>query len=191
MRPLVVLLLVAATATAAQTAPPAGAAAKPDEGRPLVEVRAGPDGDGGLIQGAIDVAAPPEVVFQVITDCDLAPKMVATLKSCRILMRDPEGRWDVREQVSKMTFLPSIRNVIRSEYDPPGRVRFHRVGGDLRVYEGEWRIDPLADGSRVTYESRVSIPFHVPHALARMSLRMQVSQALLALRRECLLRAAS
>jgi len=183
------LLLVLVSAIAAATAVHAAESSAAEEaalarGRPFVEVHADTDGDGGLIRGAIDVAASPEAVFRVVTDCDLAPKMVATLKSCRVLERDPSGRWDVREQVSKMTLLPSIRNVFRSEYDPPGHVRFWRVDGDLKVYEGEWRIEPMAEGSRVTYESRVSTPFHVPRSFARMSLRYQVSQALVALRRE-------
>lgn len=183
---LFLVLLSALAATAVRAAEPSAAeVAALQKGRPFVEVRADSDGGGGVIRGAIDVAAPPETVFRVVTDCDLAPKMVMTLKSCRVLERDPAGRWDVREQISKMTLLPSIRNVFRSEYEPPGHVRFWRVDGDLKVYEGDWRIEPVAEGSRVTYESRVSTPFHVPNSLARMSLRYQVSQALVALRREC------
>jgi len=190
MRLSLVLLLALAAATTVHAAGPGKAEeAALAHGRPFVEVHPDSDGDGGVIRGAIDIAAPPESVFQVVTDCDLAPKMVTSLKSCRIVERDPAGRWDVREQVSKMTFLPPVRNVFRSEYDPPRHVRFWRVDGDLKVYEGDWRIEPVTGGSRVTYESRVSTPFHVPSALARMSLRSQVSQALVALRRECLARA--
>jgi uncharacterized membrane protein len=185
---LLVPALAAATAVRAADAERSEAATLRQD-RPFVEVRTDPDGESGVIRAAIDIAAPPEVVFGVISDCDLAPKMVSSLKSCRILERDPAGRWDVREQVSKMTFLPSVRNVFRSDYEPPGRVRFRRVDGDLKVYEGEWRIDPLPGGSRVSYVSRVSIPFRVPRPFARFGMRMQVPQALLALRRECLARA--
>jgi uncharacterized membrane protein len=189
MRRALALLFALVAATAVRAAEPAATGdAALRQGRPLVDVRADPGGDGGVIRAAIDIAAPPEVVFRVVTDCELAPKMVSSLKSCRILERDPAGRWDVREQVSKMTLLPSVRNVFRSDYDPPGYVRFHRVDGDLKVYEGEWRIEPLPGGTRVSYFSRVSTPFRVPRAFARMSLRMQVPQALLALRRECLVR---
>jgi uncharacterized membrane protein len=187
MRLLLVLLTAVAAATAVRAAQSDDAVLA--QGPPFVEVRADPDGESGLIRGAIDIAAPPELVFQVVTDCDLATKMVSSLKSCRILERDPAGRWDVREQVSKMTFLPSVRSVFRSDYDPPGRVRFRRVDGDLKVYEGEWRIDPLGGGSRVSYVSRVSTPFRVPGALARIGLRRAVRQALLALRSECLAQA--
>lgn len=177
---------------------PAGALASPlppraepvlARGEPYVDVRRDPDGAGGVILGAIDIEAPAEVVFKVVTDCSLATRMVASLKSCRVLDRDSAGRWDVREYVSKMTFLPPLRNVFRSDYEAPTRVRFHRIGGDLKVFEGEWRIEPLGAGVRVTYENRVSAPFRVPGYLARIALRMEVPQALLALRREAALRA--
>jgi carbon monoxide dehydrogenase subunit G len=190
MRFILVLIAGLAAAGLVRAAEPKGAgAAALRTGRPQVEVRSDPAGDGGVIVAAIDVAAPPEVVFQVVTDCDLAPKMVTSLKSCRITARDPAGRWDVREQVSKMTLLPSVRNVFRSVYDPPNHVHFHRVDGDLKIYEGDWWIEPIDGGTRVTYESRISTPFRVPGPLARWGMRMQVPQALLALRRESLARA--
>lgn len=160
-----------------------------DRGRPYVDVRPDPDGVSGLIRGAIDIAAPPETVFKVIADCDLAPRMVRSLKSCRVVERDPAGRWDVREEISKMTFVPSVRNLFRSDYEPPARIRFHRVGGDLKVFEGEWRVEAHGAGSRVTYENRVSTPFRVPGYLARFALRLEVPQALMALRREAQARA--
>ena len=157
-----------------------------ERGKPFVEVRGDGDGTSGLIRGAIDIAAPPEVVFKVIADCELAPTMVTSLKSCRVLQRDPAGHWDVREEISKMTFVPSVTNVFRSDYEPPTRVRFHRTGGDLKVFEGEWRLELRPGGVRVFYENRVSTPFRVPGYLARIALRIQVPQALEALRRESL-----
>jgi hypothetical protein len=63
------------------------------------------------------------------------------------------------------------------------------VAGDLKVYEGEWRIEPRGGETRVFYESRVSAPFRVPGPIARIALRYEVPQALMALRRECLARA--
>lgn len=192
MRLLLVLLVVLGAPAAAQAfeLTPREAAAL-DRGRPYVEVR--PDGDGrsGVIRAAIDIDAPPEVVYGVITDCDLAPKMVDSLKSCRIVQRDAAGRWDVREDISKVTFLPSVRNVFRSDFDPPRTVVFRRVGGDLKVFEGEWRVEPRPGGARVFYESRVSTPFRVPGPIARIGLRMEAPRALLALRRESLARAAA
>lgn len=189
MRFLLILAVLAAAGPAwAMDLPPAAQAAL-DRGKPYVEVRPDVDGSSGVIRAAIDIAAPQGVVWSVVTDCALAPRMVDNLKSCRILERDPQGRWDIREQVSKMSFVPSVRTVFREDFDPPDRMTFHRTGGDLAVLEGEWRLTPHGDGVRVTYEARVAAPFSAPGWVARIALRHDVPQALLALRREALARA--
>lgn len=185
--PLVLGWLAAAAAPAQAFSLSPAAEATLEHGRPYVEIH--PQGAEGVMDAAIDIAAPPQVVFAVIADCDLAPKMVESLKSCRVLDRDPAGRWDVREEISKMTFMPSVRNVYRSDYDPPRSVRFHRVDGDLRVFEGEWRIEPHGASVRVFYENRVSAALHVPGPVVRAALRIEVPRALLALRREAQARA--
>jgi|SRR5579859_4377909 hypothetical protein len=167
---------------------PERAQAALERGRPYVEVKPGPDGSSGVILAAIDVAAPQAVVWSVMTDCDLAPKMVANLKSCRILDRDPQGRWDIREEITRMTFMPSVRTVYREDFDPPDGMAFHRTDGDLKVLEGEWRLAPHGDQVRVTYEARVAAPFAVPGWVARIALRHDVPMALLALRREAMAR---
>jgi polyketide cyclase/dehydrase/lipid transport protein len=185
-------LLLAAALLAASPAVamdlPARAEATLERGRPYVEVKADPDGSSGVIFAAIDVAAPQAVVWAVMTNCELAPKMVDNLKSCRIVERDPAGRWDIREQVSKGGLLPSVRTVYREDFEPPRRMTFHRTGGDLDVLEGEWRLEPHGDDVRVTYEARVAAPFSVPGWVARLALRHDVPMALLALRREAMAR---
>jgi hypothetical protein len=167
---------------------PERAQAALERGRPYVEVRPGPDGSSGVILAAIDVAAPQAVVWSVMTDCDLALKLVANLKSCRILDRDPQGRWDIREEITRMTFMPSVRTVYREDFDPPNGMAFHRTDGDLKVLEGEWRLAPHGDQVRVTYEAHVAAPFAVPGWVARIALRHDVPMALLALRREAMAR---
>ncbi len=160
-----------------------------DRGRPFVEVTADPDGSSGVIRAAIDVAAPQGVVWSVMTDCELAPKMVDNLKTCRILERDPQGRWDIREEVTKMSFAPSVRTIYREDFEPIHRMTFRRTGGDLKVFEGEWTLEPHGDSVRVTYEARVAAPFSAPGWVARLALRHDVPMALLALRREATARA--
>jgi carbon monoxide dehydrogenase subunit G len=189
MRALILTAVLLSTAPAYATDLPARAQAMLDRGRPYVEVKPDADGSSGVILAAIDVAAPQAAVWSVMTDCDLAPKMVANLKSCRILERDPQERWDIREEVTKMTFAPSVRMVYREEFEPIRRMSFHRTGGDLKVFEGEWRLEPHGDGVRVTYEARVAAPFSVPGWVARLALRHDVPMALLALRREAMARA--
>lgn len=192
------LLVLAFTIVAARPAsalepldwtPDAAERAALDRGRTILEVRPDPAGASGVIHAAIDLAAPPQAVWRALTDCELAPRMASALKSCRVLERDPLGRWDVREHVSRpMLFLPSVRNVFRTDYEAPRGFDFHRTGGDLKVFEGGWRLVPLAGGraTRAIYEGRASAPFAMPRALARAALRQQVSAAIAALKRECL-----
>jgi uncharacterized membrane protein len=160
-----------------------------ERGHPYVDVRPDPDGSSGAVRGVIDIAAPVDVVWKVMTDCELAPKMVANLKSCRILERDPAGRWDVREYVSRATLLPPIHNIFRSDYQPDQRISFHRTGGDLAVFEGQWRVEPHEGQVRVSYEARIALPFSVPRWIARIALRGDVHAALLAFQREAVERA--
>lgn len=169
---------------------PPGAQSALDRGRPYVEVTPDPDGSSGVIRAAIDIAAPQAVVWSVMTDCDLAPKMVANLKSCRVVERDPLGRWDVREEVTKMTFTPSVRTIYREDFEPPRAMVFRRTGGDLKVLEGEWRLEPHGEQVRLTYEARVAAPFSVPGWVSRLVLRHDVPMALLALRNQAMARAA-
>ena len=163
---------------------PPKAEAQLERGRPWVEVSEDADGRSGRVRAAIDIPASKEVIWAKMLDCDAALRMVANLKSCRVLERDPQGRWDVREQVSRAAFLPSVRNVYRSEYDRPNRIDFRRTGGDMEVFEGGWRLESRLDGVRVIYEARASAPFTVPGWIARATLRHDVPAALLALRRE-------
>ena len=168
--------------------PPAWAA--PEAGGIHVEITPDPGGASGLIRGSVEIDATPEQVWEVLIDCAVAPQMVARLKSCRILERDPQGRWDVREHVSRAGPLPAVQSVFRSEYDRPRYIRFKRSGGEVKVLEGEWRLIPLTGGTRtkVLYESRASAPFAVPAPIARMILRHDVPEALAALRREVMSR---
>ena len=190
------LLLIGALFVGAIAAGGASAADLPDRaqaqlerGRPFVEVSADPDGASGVILAAIDVAAPQAAVWSVMTDCDLAPRMVPNLKSCRVLERDPQGRWDVREEISKMTFAPSVRTVYHEDFDPPRAMAFHRTGGDLSIFDGDWKLEPHGDQVRVTYQARVAAPFAVPGWAARLALHHDVAVALAALRREAIARA--
>lgn len=191
MRFLALLLILGLAPSARAWEPPPQALNDLAQGHPWLEVRPDPDGSSGLIRAVVDIASPPDTVWRVLTDCALAPRMARTLKSCRVVERDPQGRWDVREHVSRpMLFAPSVTSVFRSDYDPPRGYRFQRTGGDLKVLEGEWRLISLAGGTRtrVFYDSRASTPFAVPRPIVRIVLRDQVGLALAALRRECLAR---
>ena len=163
------------------------AAATPREPPPVVEVNADSKGASGDIRAQVDIAAPPATVWRVLIDCGQVPHLMVGAKSCRVLERDPGGRWDVREQISQGALLPAIRTVLHSDYEAPRAVHFHRIDGDLKVLEGNWRLEPLDAGqhTRVSYDSRVQAPFGIPAFLARTVLRNDMPKTMNNLRNAC------
>ncbi|MDP1738509.1 MAG: SRPBCC family protein [Caulobacter sp.] len=182
----VLLLLLTAGSARADWAPDETVRTVLARGGVHVDVR--PDGSGvsGVVRGAVEIDAPPQVVWNTILDCRRAGRMAPSVKSCRIISRDPAGRWDVREMTVRWNNLvPTFRTVFRSEFEPLTSINFRCTAGDVRYCKGEWRIIPLAgDRALVTYENRASSPFPAPAIVARAAMRKDVADALRALRRE-------
>jgi hypothetical protein len=180
--------IVAPTCPVFAWAPDPGVERTLAQGKAWAEVL--PDTEGaGLIHAAIDIAAPPRTVRSVLTDCRLAAKLVVTVTRCRVVQADPQARWDVRDQVTRGgLFFPALRNVFRSDYQPYSLIRFHRVSGDLKIEEGEWRLEPLAGGAgtRVIYTNRVAVNLFAPAFIVRAGVRRDTPKVLMNLRRESL-----
>lgn len=158
-------------------------------GEAWAEVTPDPDGISGRVKGVIDIAAPPALVWKVMTDCATAGKMITNLASCKIVSGDQGRGWDVREHVTrKSLFLPGLRIVFRSDYEPFSRIRFRLVEGDLKVEQGEWRLQALKGGTatRVFYENRLAVDLPIPKALIREGMRKDIPKVLANLRRVCL-----
>jgi carbon monoxide dehydrogenase subunit G len=124
--------------------------------------------DAMVIHASIDIEARPETVWAVITDCGRAPKFVPNMESCRIVERGPKDRWQVRETVLNITLLPRIRSLSRLEFGKDRRISFKKAGdSDMRIAEGEWRVEPLAKGkaARLGYDAVLALNMAVPHFL--------------------------
>ena len=149
-----------------------------------------PSADGaGLIHAAVDIDAPPRTVWAVMTDCRMASRLISSVTSCRVVQGDQRTGWDVREHVTKANFfVPEMHNVFRSDYQPYSLIRFHRLSGDLRIEEGEWRLEPIKGGAgtEVIYVNRIAANLFAPAFLVRASLKRDTPKALLNLRREAM-----
>jgi hypothetical protein len=192
VKPLIsILALIVASlpATALAWAPDPGQQRLLVGGKTVSEVSAADDG-AGLIHAAIDIPAPPKVVWSVMNDCRFIRKLITTAVDCRILQGDAgSGGWDVRETVTKGSFfIPTIHNIYRSDYQPYSLIRFRKAGGDLRVEEGEWRLEALNGGSgtRVIYVNLVAANILAPASLVREGMRKDTAKVLVNLRRESL-----
>jgi len=183
---LVLWALSAASANAFELTPKAHAALK--RGEAYAEVSPDPDGVAGRVRAVIDIDAPVQHVWRVMTDCAAAKAMISTLTSCRIVEGEQSRGWDIREHITRRNLIfPGMRIVFRSDYEPFSRIRFRLVEGDLKVEQGEWRLQALDGGqrTRVFYDNRLAVDWPVPKALMREALRKDTPKVLMNLRRAC------
>jgi hypothetical protein len=85
-----------------------------------------------------------------------------------------------------MWFLPRVRSVFRTDYDPPKRLQFQRIAGTLKRNEGEWRLTARADGvTRVSYDAILAASIPAPDFMVEDALRRDIATVLRRLKREC------
>jgi hypothetical protein len=181
----VIMAALAQAPLAAAWAPAAAAVRTLTGGQPYSEVSAAADG-AGLIHAAIDINAPPKVVWMVMNDCRYISKLITSALSCRVLQGDAERNgWDIKETITKGGFfIPSIHNVYRSDYQPYTLIKFRKAGGNLKVEDGLWRLEPLNNGAgtRVIYENLVAADIMAPAPLVREGMRKDTAKVLVNLR---------
>jgi Polyketide cyclase / dehydrase and lipid transport len=165
-----------------------GSALAQSTGRePTVSVKADGDNAGGRIDAEIKIKAAAETVWLTMLDCNVSLRIVSGLKTCRVIERDPGGKWDVREHVVAWSaLLPTVRSVFRSEYQFGREIRFSRVSGDLKKLEGKWLLTP-GDGGRATqlrYMAVIDPGVPLPGALVRSAIDADVTRVLKSLQAE-------
>lgn len=144
-----------------------------------------PEGSRGRVRAAVLIEARPEAIWAVITDCREAVKFVPGLRLCRRIDGAPDGRWvNIEQEIDYSWFLRTVHNVLRADCDPPRRIDFHRVSGDLKQEEGSWLLTPTPGGSAtvVEYEMYLDPGFWIPQWLINRTLRKDVPGALAGLR---------
>jgi uncharacterized membrane protein len=158
-------------------------------GEPAVHVEADEAVGAAHVRASIDIAAPPLTVWSVLTDCARAPHIIPNLESCQIVKHDPAGHWDIREHIINWAaLLPKMRTVVRTSYEVGRRMLFKRVDGDMRVSQGEWRLDPLANAhaTRLSYNALVAPNFPVPEFMVERAIHEDLPNLLRAIERASL-----
>ena len=144
-----------------------------------------PERPRGRVRAAVLIKAEPKAIWAVVTDCREAVRFVPGLSLCRRLDGAPDGRWaNIEQEINYSWYLPAVHNVLRVDCDPPRRIDFHRLSGDLKQEEGTWLFTPAPDGSAtvVEYEMYLDPGFWIPHWLVNRTLRKDLPGALAGLR---------
>jgi uncharacterized protein YndB with AHSA1/START domain len=137
------------------------------------------------VAAAVTIHAPPQLVWQVLVDCEEAASFIPGLKHCHRIDGAPDDSWEIIEHDFKYSWLtPTIHSVFRIENQPPQRIEFRRLSGDLKDEQGAWQLLSTAGGTSTTVEYQVEIDpgFWIPKAIVRHALRKELPAALQALR---------
>ncbi|MFM7085328.1 MAG: type II toxin-antitoxin system RatA family toxin [Hyphomicrobium sp.] len=169
--------------------------AKLTAGESIVSVKPSQSPADGEVRATIDVPAPAPVIYGALTECERAPEVFPSVKSCRVLELGPGATWDVRTHTiaSWASFLPDMSIVFRSNYTKNVHITFKLVSGDLEYLEGEWVLEPLPDTAVTRVYYRASVGFHplIPAFLVRQSLQKDVPRFLASIKEEAVRRVAN
>jgi hypothetical protein len=137
-----------------------------------------------MIKLAIDIAAPPRAIWDVLTACEIAPEYVPNVQSCRKLEVLDNGRADLFVQVIKPAFfIPSFEQVFRLDYTPYARIDVHRVSGPVAHMDGSWWLLPQPDGhTLLVYNLALDPGFPIPRFFVRATLKRDLPKVLSAVR---------
>ena len=120
-----------------------------------------------------------------MTDCTRGHEIVKGMRSCDVLETLPNENSDIRQQVFDMgPFLPDAKTRFQSDYVPYKTITIRRVGGDLKIQDAIWSIEPQDNGlTRVSYRATILLKFPVPGGLIKNATRKDTPQIMRNLRR--------
>ncbi len=98
-----------------------------------------------------EVPASIEQCWAVVEDLSRAPEWQQGLASVTVIERDPEGRPLVCDTVIDAKFR-EVRCRVRCSFDPPRRMSFERISGEIPDLRGSWELESLGpERTRAVY----------------------------------------
>ena len=106
-------------------------------------------------EGSIEVAAAPEDCYGLVVQLERYPEWQSQVKEARVLEQDADGRPHVVETKSDAR-VKLIRYVLRYRHEPPHRMSWSYVDGDVKDATGHYTFEALDSGlTRATYSLAV------------------------------------
>src|SRR5438067_411107 len=104
-----------------------------------------------------EIDAPLQEVWALVEDVEKAPRWQGGLKDLEALERDDDGRATLCESETDAK-IRSVKSIVRFDYQPPTRLRWEQVKGELKSVDGTWELEDLGDGrTRATYWLEVDL----------------------------------
>jgi ribosome-associated toxin RatA of RatAB toxin-antitoxin module len=138
-------------------------------GEVIVNTTALDDGVTG-VTGKIFIDAPPEYIWQTITDYDnqkhFVPKVI---DSGMISDNGDEQVMFETGRTGVLFFRKTVYIKLRVRGEPLRRLAFQQLEGDFKVYRGEWLIEnaPNGKGAMLTFRAEIKPGFFAPSYFVR------------------------
>ena len=128
---------------------------------------------------SIVVSAPPEVVYRVVTDFANYASWVSDLKRIEVLESDAAGR-PLEVEFRAAAFGRSTTYALRYDYSrAPEQLSWTQTHGDLtETLQGQYRFEPDARGTKVTYDLEVELLVPIPTFVKSRAAQRIQTQAL-------------
>lgn len=98
-----------------------------------------------------EIEAPIDEVWALVEDVLVAPEWQGGLVAVTPLERDGAGRPTLVESESDIK-VRHVKTQVRFSYEPPTRLSWTQVKGDLKSVDGFWELEDLGGGrTRATY----------------------------------------
>ncbi|MHB2027763.1 MAG: SRPBCC family protein [Acidimicrobiales bacterium] len=124
---------------------------------------------------SITVNAPPDSVYEIVTDFEHYVDWASDVKRIDVVERDAGGR-PVEVEFRAAAFGRSTNYVLRYDYEnAPHVLAWHQTQGDLTaMLEGRYQFDPDGAGTLVTYDLEVELLVPIPSFIrSRAASRIQ------------------
>jgi ribosome-associated toxin RatA of RatAB toxin-antitoxin module len=172
----------------------AAAHAAPGSAAEDVVIEAERHGESIEVRAHALIAAPPALIWQVLTDYERLPSFIPGIE--KSVVRERQGSRLVLEQTGEARFLVfSFPIEVRSEVieSPPDWVSSRAVAGNLRRMNGRYDLQPSqARGSvLLRYQGEIEPNFALPPIVGVVALRSMVEQQFSAMVAEIERRAAA
>jgi ribosome-associated toxin RatA of RatAB toxin-antitoxin module len=125
----------------------------------------------------VQVAAPAEVCFAVLTDYERMPEWQSRVSECRVLSRGSDGLAEVVEYAIDVR-VRTVRYRLRQCYDRPAWIGSEYLDGDFRCFEGDYRFSEQGDGTLVEFHLRIDPGLRVPSRVVKMLNQAVMGRAL-------------
>ncbi len=142
------------------------------------------------VEGAFEVEAPLEAVWEALADYDQIGKFVSTIRESRVTDRTPIALTLVQEaEIQVLMFSQKVSLVLEVREDFKKSIVFQdTLLKDFSKYEGSWRMEETGGKVHVRYGLHAKPRFEIPGFLGRLLFEGSASDLLKEVRIEILRR---